>query len=593
MSGTPNAMEGISTPAPEDPAVQRKRKWIETVAEEMHVGAVSAADTKSRRLNPARNVTSEDPRYATSTARRREVLADHYDDVLRHEGFATTTTTTAPGSTGGGMDVDVTTTAQPATPPVVQPIVPTATPSPIAAQLAAFERKRALLRSMRHAPYSDTALSDEERRWDQEDAQRVAASGLALPDGTPGRRAQRKRIAKTVPPEEQIGDLPADQPTLLYADRPKSLNYRDEGDKPRERSATAFTFLAKSYLPKGRGKKPPGAEKINKMPDPVYMQQTELSRGLFAGSSADDVATTDYGLLKFPDPAGENPKSDRNLGWFSANATPQGPHSVAFIALATAMRKRKQAKDSQPTLAGKIAVVRGQIDEMLAVGHIAPPQEVYQILLEEEAALFKPGSSSAAPVFADGADEQRKERVARYANSYTEYYNQLTAMVSHLSSGDPADWGADARAINAALEAAYDRAEQLLNMHPYQSYGWRAGDPVVVGQEMGGKGEAAAKDRLFGDTPEGEDDPLKHRMSGLAKVVDGWDPDRLARDPQRYRGFLIQRISFLLGDYAKQMSGKPLEACELDELYNMMLDQNLAHLAEKEAEAQAAQSTGQ
>jgi hypothetical protein len=547
MSDKQEKMEGISTPVPEDPDLVVKLEWIETLTEEMETSDA----------------------YATSEARRREVLAEHYDDVLRHEGFASPSATPLINA-DVGMDIEGQPTEQPTT------------PTPLDAKLAGFKRKRTLVQSMRFDPDPSTSMSNDEIEWDKEDAQRVANSGQALPASN-----KRQRISKPVPLEEKLGDLPEDQPTLLHNDLPNSLLYRDEGDKPRERSSTAFTFMAKSYLAKGRGKNRPPAEKTNKMPPPVYMQQTEFTRGLLSSSNADDVATTDYDFFKFPDPDGEDPTSDKNLGWFRLNPTPQGPHSVAFIALATAMRKRKQAKDSRSSLGEKIQVVRLQIDEMIAVGHIPPPKQVRQILLEEESALFQPGSSASAPAFADGADEERKKRVTRYANTYTEYYNQLIALISRLASGGPTDWKS-ANDIDAALEAAYDRAEQLLNLHPYQSYGWRAGDPVVVGQEMGGKGESAAKDRLFGDTPEGEDDPLKYRLTGMAKVVDGWDPDRMARNPDRYRAFLIQRISFLLGDYASQMTGKPLEACELDELYNMMLDQNLIILAEKEA----AQSSG-
>src|SRR6202023_2355393 len=99
------------------------------------------------------------------------------------------------------------------------------------------------------------------------------------------------------------------------------------------------------------------------------------------------------------------------------------------------------------------------------------------------------------------------------------------------------DNGLDENRKAKVLEELFGRVDELLNLHPYQTYGWRGDDGVITGSEIGGKGECAA---------------------GLGKLIDGFDPDRMFRNSERYRAFLIQRIQFLVGENAPGFGAQSL-----------------------------------
>lgn len=524
------------------PGQAKKRRWIEALATDMGLGRVRGGDAKRRALDLSIDLDAVD------VPTRRAVLTEHFDalerrgELVEDEPHETPAEQEETGGSEAEMDVD-------------------ADPGLVALD-PQQRRKVKVIRGMRLRRAPDEP--------DGGDAMEGVDGGGAIDEfdrAKQDRRTARKREAR---PGEVPGELPPVEATLIHRDAPSTVNVT-RGVKGRV--ATAWTMLAEAYQAKDRKTKTV-ATKTNAVPEKGYMQQTRFAAEAYRGKGGELI---EQDLFEFPeDEAAASAEKDRNLGWFRHPGL-NGPHTVAFTALTSAMKARREAVGRDPQ------ALRRQLDEMLACGHIAAPEQVREILMEEEPGLYAEGCSAERPAFAEGADRGRKARVARYANTYAEYFNQIETLVAELSSeGAPTAMEPD------RIEAALDRAEELLNLHPYQSYGWRA-DDVIALHEIAGKGEAAYRRRLF-DAPKGaEENTTERRTAGMAGLVDGMDPDRLFKNPDRYRGFLIKRIEFLVGVEPDGAMWEGLSDWDVDELYDLVLDQKVRGMVEK-AEAKAAKA---
>lgn len=514
-------MSGSETKMEEDTPLSRKRKWIEATSDALQLGR----DAKRRRASPAE---------------QQAAMSELYDDLMKNEAFASKEA----AQPEDGMSVDAVADEQPADP------------------------QEALLRAVRYE-------SDDEELTDAEIKAGVVMEGInpanEIPasKGKEGRRILRVRH-KAKPLLDPVSD-PKEEATLLQG-RPAALGGRDSGK--RERVVTAYGLLAQMHRPKNASK-----DQATKMPDMVVLPQTKQLREAYEKLSEEQREQTDYDFFLFDDPdEGKAGAKGRDLSRGRLSSPLQGPHTVAHIALTTAMRQRKAAAKKAGTAAEQNEARRAQIDEILALGHVMSPEEVRGVLMEEEPGLYASSSTPMKPVFAETTSEERRARIARYSNGYTEIYNQVVSIVAQLSDVDGAK-ALDETVKGRALDTAYDRIEELMNLSPYQSYGWREKDAVIEKKEIAGKGEGKMVNRMYRQDKATEElSADQNRVSGMARLVDGLDPKRMFKNPERYRDFLVQRIEFLLGDDADAYTASALRKYELDDLYNMMIDEKIARL---------------
>lgn len=519
-----------------DAATRKKRKWVETLAGQFGLTGGNEAEAAERPHGSL--LLAADPVGETA---RLQALTAYADDIAARDELMD-----VDAVEDGDEDESENEDDDPETDPEL-------------AVLGEAElRKVGVIRRMR----IDTGNEDEDEHSDQDEE----VTGDIIPNWSEAKSERRSGKRRKLEPGEAPDEIPAVSATLIHEDAPTTVGTNAKGVK--NRVVTAWTMLVTQYQSKNKTTKALDV-KDNPVPDQGYMQQTMAARQAYGDVTPE---MSEHDMFVFPDPDPAKPEELRNLGWFR-HAGPNGPHTVAFTALTSAMAARRAKVDAA---SDKLKAVRLELDEMIACGRIATPQQVREILMEEEPGLYEPGCSSAKPVFAKDAPDDRKRRVARYANTYTEYYNQLEAFVAELSDEDAA-----AKINGSRIEAALDRAEELLNLHPYQSFGWRGDDAMISPAEIGGKGEPAYRKRLFDAPGKNEENTIDRRARGMAGLVDGLDPDRLYKNEDRYRSFLINRIEFLIGAEPMGAEWDDLSNQDVDELYNNMLDQKVDLMVEK------------
>jgi hypothetical protein len=524
-------MSGSNPTPPPDAATSKKRKWMDEMPDLTLAGP---AAKRIRGVNTLETV--------------RDILGSCYDS-------ANTLVDPLP-ETPNRMDFEATGPA-PGPAPTMRPELfaamrfgwtDTGTPGSLLASSAASGG--VLPTTASSVTTSTTALPDDEVMSEDVDPT------LILPEAKTTNQRRRRKPADYDPSLADIGAEPDEAPVLF--------NKLREPIRPGkvQRVATPYGMLAEKYMPKKSKKNPTPVETVNSMAVPVFTPQTTQLNTAFSGASDIVRDTSDYHMAMMDDPDSATVPGD-DLGSKRLRNGLQGPHSIAFKALSEALDQREKHAKSAATLSQKNEAGRLHIDKMLAVGDIAPPPAVMQILMEEEPKLYAKNATPQRPEFADTTAPDRQKTIIRYFNSYCKLYNQVSTVIQSLARMDN---GLDENRKAKVLEELFGRVDELLNLHPYQTYGWRGDDGVITGSEIGGKGESAAAKNLFG--PGKTDD---ERTAGLGKLIDGFDPDRMFRNSERYRAFLIQRIQFLVGENAPGFGAQSLATYPVEVLFDMML----------------------
>jgi hypothetical protein len=544
-------MSGSNPTPPPDAATRKKRKWMDEMADLTLTGP---AEKRIRAVHGPDTV--------------RDILGSYYDS-------ANTPTDPLP-EIPKRMDFEVTGPA-PGPAPTTRPELfaamrfgwtDTGTPGSLPASSASSGGM--LPTTAFSVTTSTTALPDDDVVMGLD-----VDPTLIIPEAKTTNRRRRRKPADYDPSLADIGAEPDEAPVLF--------NKLREPIRPGkvQRVATPYGMLAEKYMPKKSKNNPTPVETVNAMPVPVFTPQTTQLSTAFSGASDIVRDTSDYHMTMMDDPDSATVPGD-DLGSKRLRNGLQGPHSVAFKALSEALDQREKHARSAATLPQKNEAGRLHIDKMLAVGDIAPPPAVMQILMEEEPKLYAKNATPQQPKFADTTAPDRQKRIIRYFKSYCELYNQVSTAIQSLSRMDNR---LDENKKAQVLEELFGRVDELLNLHPYQTYGWRGDDGVITGSEIGGKGESAAAKNLFGL---GKTDD--ERTTGLGKLIDGFDPDRMFKNSERYRAFLIQRIQFLVGESAPGFGAQSLAAYPVEVLFDMMLAAK--EQSEKERADRKAGTTG-
>ena len=505
------------TPAKDDGA-SKKRKWVEFMADELGMAPPKA---KKLRIGVANRSEME------------AVLGDHFDMIDQP---------------------DDPLPAQPRSTNFVPPVVPAAAPPTTQAELLAAMK-----------------FTMPDSGMDVDDTDTVAPPNPFSVDPDIARAAADKaRDAMRRAP------VPNDSPFVS----PTLGNTRRDKIRPptRQRPATGFGLLADASLTKKTQAKPVQERQANPLPEQVFTPQTDAIRDAWSKHSAEDQEMEDFSFHKFNDPGQDKSVPWQDLGDKRLRTGLQGPHTVANIALNRAMDQRMAAASSQTA---KNRHLLQYLNELIAVGHIAPPGEVAEIMIGEEPDLYEKGASASKFVFAKNANPDRAMRVARYMQSYQEIYNQVSAAEVALSDSNS---GIDPHKEKQILDEAFGRVDELLNMHPFQTYGWRGGDALVQHEEISGKKEASSANRLYGkDKAEKTDgENADWRVTGLSRLIDGVNLSRMFKNVEAYKAFLLSRLDMLLGGEGPAFPARALRNYGLEELFNWMLEKCAAYENEEE-----------
>ena len=283
-----------------DAATRKKRKWVETLAGQFGLTGGNEAEAAERPHGSL--LLAADPVGETA---RLQALTAYADDIAARDELMD-----VDAVEDGDEDESENEDDDPETDPEL-------------AVLGEAElRKVGVIRRMR----IDTGNEDEDEHSDQDEE----VTGDIIPNWSEAKSERRSGKRRKLEPGEAPDEIPAVSATLIHEDAPTTVGTNAKGVK--NRVVTAWTMLVTQYQSKNKTTKALDV-KDNPVPDQGYMQQTMAARQAYGDVTPE---MSEHDMFVFPDPDPAKPEELRNLGWFR-HAGPNGPHTVAFTALTSAM----------------------------------------------------------------------------------------------------------------------------------------------------------------------------------------------------------------------------------------------------------------